>query len=273
MRRAGISLQVRVRTADFNDGNFDEVRLTQNASRKAIYFFTKLDRYYKGMRVRVTSPYEPNAGSTNLEQVGEVARVHRRDDGYGVAIMILAGAQLSESHRFASTASKQTPNSLPIAVASSAPSERRCATRSSFIAPIELVEMRTGSCIHARTSDLSLQGCYVDTLNPLPVGAAVRLQIHRSGATLDVLANVSSRHVGSGMGLVFSDVTEPQRAIVDNWLNELGVPRTVFENPFPTNNPSSLLNKDCAIRLLQVLLRKGVLTQSEASEVLNECGA
>src|SRR5712664_754653 len=92
-RRAGISLQVRIRSADFNDGNFEEVRMTQNASRRAIYFFTTLDRYYKGMRVRVTSPYEPGAGTSNLEQIGEVARVHRRQDGCGVAVTILGGAQ------------------------------------------------------------------------------------------------------------------------------------------------------------------------------------
>ena len=58
-RRAGVSLQVRVRTADFQDGTFEEVRITQNASRKAIYFFTTLDRYYKGMRLYVASPYDP----------------------------------------------------------------------------------------------------------------------------------------------------------------------------------------------------------------------
>jgi hypothetical protein len=272
VRRAGISLQIRVRSADFNDGNFDEVQLTQNASRKAIYFFTKLDRYYKGMRVRVTSPYEPNAGSTNLEQVGEVARVHRRDEGYGVAVMILAGAQLTDAQKFSSIASKQVSSSLPLTFANSAPGERRCATRSPFIAPVELVEMRTGSCIQARSSDLSLQGCYIDTLNPLPVGAAVRLQIHRSGAMLDVLANVSSRHAGSGMGLVFSEITQAQRAVVENWLNELGLARTVFENPFPATK-ASLVGSDCAVRLVQMLLRKGVLSQSEASEVLSECGA
>src|SRR5258707_4065185 len=81
MRRAGISLQVRIRSADFNDGNFDEVRLTQNASRKAIYFFTQLNRHYKGMRVRVTSPHDPSAGAVNLEQVGAGVGVHRRGDG------------------------------------------------------------------------------------------------------------------------------------------------------------------------------------------------
>jgi len=100
MRRAGISLQIRIRSADFNDGNFDEVRLTQNASRKAIYFFTQLNRYYKGMRVRVTSPYDPNAGAANLEQIGEVVRLHRREDGYGVAVALLPCKQptATQSH-------------------------------------------------------------------------------------------------------------------------------------------------------------------------------
>src|SRR5712691_5008176 len=93
MRRAGISLQIRIRSADFNDGNFDEVRLTQNASRKAIYFYTQLNRYYKGMRVRVTSPYDPSAGLANLEQIGEVLRVHKRDDGFGIAVALLSCLQ------------------------------------------------------------------------------------------------------------------------------------------------------------------------------------
>src|SRR3984893_14826218 len=86
IRRAGIALQARVRSADSNDGSFDEIQMTQKASRKAIYFFTGLNRYYKGMRVRVTCPYDPNAREANLEQIGEVVRVHRRADGYGAAV-------------------------------------------------------------------------------------------------------------------------------------------------------------------------------------------
>src|SRR5260221_5364356 len=110
MRRAGISLQVRIRSADFNDGNFDEVRMTQSASRKAIYFFTELNRYYKGMRARVTSPYNPKEGAVNLEQIGEVARVHKRADGYGVAVLLLASAQPSETSSVASTATLSPAN-------------------------------------------------------------------------------------------------------------------------------------------------------------------
>jgi len=261
MRRAGISLQVRIRSADFNDGNFDEVCLTQNASRRAIYFFTQLNRYYKGMRVRVTSPYDPNAGAANLEQIGEVVRLHRREDGYGVAVVLLSCLQPAT----------QSASALAPTVASTTPSERRNGARAPFIAPIDMVEMRTGSRIQARTSDLSLQGCYVDTLNPLPIGAAVRLQIQRGGMILDVLANVSSRHAGSGMGLVFGEITEAQRAVLDSWLGELGLPpRMLFENAFPPPKQAPPADADYAERLVQVLLRKGVLSQSEAMEVLRD---
>jgi len=269
IRRAGLSLPVRIRTADFNDGNFDEVRLTQNASRKAIYFFTELNRYYKGMRVRVTSPYNSQAGAVNLEQVGEVARVHRRADGYGVAVVLLTCAQPSEAQFGAPVAMPGGAQTL--GVASTASSERRCATRSPFLAPVDMVEMRTGSRFQARTSDLSAQGCYVDTLNPLPVGSAVRLQIHRSGLILDVLANVTSRHAGSGMGLEFGEITTAQKTVLESWLGEIALPtRTVFEDPFPVAGPKLSGGSVYVTRLIQVLVRKGMLTQCEAREILED---
>jgi hypothetical protein len=267
MRRAGISLPVRIRTADFNDGNFDEVRMTQNASRKAIYFFTELNRYYKGMRLRVTSPYDANAGAANLEQVGEVVRVHRRNDGYGVAVAILSGQATSVKPAVESGRTETRP---VIPIASSSPNERRCGVRSPFVAPVEMVEMRTGSRIQARTSDLSVQGCYVDTLNPLPVGASVRLQIHRAGLILDVLANVSARHEGSGMGLMFAGLANGQKVVLESWLSELGLPRAISENPFPVSSKVRAQHEsDSAARLVQMLLRKGLLSQSEATEVLD----
>jgi PilZ domain len=270
IRRAGVSLQVRIRTADFNDGNFDEVRLTQNASRKAIYFLTEINRYYKGMRVRVTSPCNSEAGAVNLEQIGEVARVHKRHDGYGVAVVLLIGAQPSEIRSVAPAPTVTSANHQVSGIASTGPSERRCAARSPFLAPVEMVEMRTGSRIQARTSDLSPQGCYVDTLNPLPVGSAVRLQIHRCGLILDVLANVTSRHAGSGMGLEFGEITPAQKTVLDGWLGELGLPpHAVFDNPFPLPSPKPSHGSDYAVRLVQVLLRKGMLTQFEARQILD----
>jgi PilZ domain len=269
MRRAGVSLQVRIRTADFNDGNFDEVRVTQNASRKAIYFFTELNRYYKGMRLRVTSPYEAaSAGAANPEQIGEVVRVHRREGGYGVAVALPSNGQAVGVQSSGLSTTTQSAEPQTTGMASSKPHDRRCATRSPFIAPIEMLEMRTGSRLKARTWDLSLQGCYVDTLNPLAVGSAVRLQIHRAGLIFDVLATVSSQHAGCGMGLEFGEISGAQKAVLEKWLEELALPpRNVFDNPLLSATEATI-SADCAVRLVQMLLRKGVLSQSEATQVL-----
>ena len=285
IRRAGISLQVRVRSADSSDGNFDEVQVTQNASRKAIYFYTGLNRYYKGMRVRVTCPYDPNAREANLEQIGEVVRVHRRADGYGVAVAMPAKGQAASTGFAGASGTTASESTRATVIGNSTPTERRCATRMPFVAPVEIVETRTGSRIKARTSDLSPQGCYVDTLNPLPVGESVRLQIYRAGLILDALASVSARHAGSGMGLAFAELTNPQKAVLESWLNELGMPDVVFENLFPrskgthgstqvgTSAGGSVQEADYAVRLVRVLLRKGILSQSEAKEVLNGSAA
>lgn len=271
LRRAGVSLQVRLRTADFNDGNFEEVRITLNASRKALYFFTTQDRYYKGMRLRVTSPYDPMAGVANLEQVGEVVRVQQREGGYGVAVALLPSGQSVPVNAPAPRSSAEPSELLAPDSRNTSQSERRCAARSAFVAPAELVDMRTGSRIPARTSDLSMQGCYIDTLNPLPIGAAVRVQLQRSEQVLDVLATVSSRHVGSGMGLVFADMTPAQRAVVTTWLSELRLPpRAMFRDPFPPSVRPAPRDGDqtYAIRLIHALVRKGLLSQSEAQEIL-----
>jgi hypothetical protein len=273
LRRAGVSLQVRVRTADFNDGNFEEVRTTLNASRKAIYFFTTAERYYKGMRVRVTSPYDPAGNSGNFEQTGEVVRVHRRDGGYGVAVALFTACSAAPMRAATQSAYAAPAEPEPIREISRAESERRGAKRSSFIAPVELLDMRTGSRIHARIADLSVGGCYVDTLNPLSVGAAVRLQVRRGDDVLDVLAVVSSRIAGSGMGLVFAEITPAQRAILKTWLGEAQFPSEMnFTAPRPAKNSRAegAPQTACSVRLIQMLVRKGILNKSEATELLSE---
>jgi hypothetical protein len=164
------------------------------------------------------------------------------------------------------------PNPPVIAERTTPPNERRCAVRLPFIAPVEMEEMQTGSRIRARTSDLSPQGCYVDTLNPLAVGSAVRLQIHRAGLVLDVLANVTSQHVGSGMGVAFREIAEAQKAVLESWLGELGfATRGVLDTPAP--NPPRSADGESVVRMVQVLLRKGMLTQGEAREILTESDA
>lgn len=262
-RRVGVSLQVCLRPLDFSDGSFEEVRTTLNASRSALYFFTKLDRYYKGMRLRITSPYGPFTGSGNWEDTGEIVRVHRKVDGFGVAVLL-------SSHRNLATAD---PLAQPPQRMNTGDLERRRDLRCSFIAPAELIDTRAGVRIQARTSDLSINGCYIDTLNPLPVGASVRLRIHKDNQLFDARASVSSQHPGSGMGLVFGELTPPQRAILETWLCESLVPPEPPPltplRPIKTVQPAGA-DESRTLRLIDTLVRKGVLTQSEATEILRD---
>lgn len=271
MRRAGVSLLVWMRSMDSTGDQFEEVRTTLNATRRAIYFFTTLDRYRKGMRLRVMSPYNPEAATGNLEQVGEVVRVQRRNEGYGVAVALLPSSQLDPIDARAPGATSEVSSHQR---ATQAQPERRIGARSAFIARADVRDMREGSRINARTSDLSTQGCYIDTLNPFPIGAQVHVRIQRDEQDLDVLAKVSSRHLGSGMGLVFEDMTPTQREQVTNWLNTLRLPPHI---PLGPAVPPSLKQQRGAdadatymIRLIHALVRKGFLSQDEASEILSE---
>jgi hypothetical protein len=276
-KRAGISLRVRLRNAEFDEYKLEDVRPTLNASRKAIYFVTREDRYYKGMRLRVTFPYDPKAGEANLEQVGEVVRVQRRDGGYGVAVAMLPAAPPNIAGE------KPRPDASTEAVTSTPKSggppsiERRAATRLAFIAQAEVVDMHEGSRVKARTSDLSMQGCYIDTLNPFPIGAAVRVQVERNEQVLDMLGTVTSHHLGSGMGLVFADMTSAQREVLKHWLQKSRPPvRTAFGGTVPPSlQPRYSADQDATrvVRLIHALVHKGLLSQSEANEILSDPNA
>jgi PilZ domain len=268
IRRVGVNMQVKIRTADADDGDFEEIRTTQNASRKAVYFFTPLIGYYKGMKLKVTFPYDTQA-SANLEQTGEVVRVHRRGTGFGVAVALKAESEApakpvihGQDPLLVTAPQKDTPSE-----------ERRCAKRTAFIAPVELIDVRSGSRIKARIADLSLHGCYVDTLNPLPVGSAVRLQIQKVDETFDVLAKVTSQHPGSGMGLEFSDIAAEQRAMLRSWLADRGnATQAGLRSPRSSNGTkhSEDVDQVYAIRLINALVRKGVLSKSEATELMRD---
>lgn len=262
-RRVGVSLELRIRPLEFSDGNFEEVGTTLNASRNALYFFTKLDRYYRGMRLRITSPYGPFAGSGNWEDTGEVVRVQRRGDGYGVAVLLSPSSHLGIPG----------PHTQVRRPESARDAERRGDMRCSFICPAELIDIRTGVRIQARTSDLSLNGCYIDTLNPFPVGTGVRLRIYKGNEFLDVQANVGSQHPGSGMGLVFRDIAPAYRSILECWLCESLAPSAPPPMALPrvqkTAQPDAR-DDSPTIRLIDTLVRKGVLTHSEAVELLRD---
>ena len=79
--------------------------------------------------------------------------------------------------------------------------ERRHEPRYAFIASAELLEENSGSRMDSRISDLSLSGCYVDTVNPLPGGTIVQLRIFTETHSFEAPATVVYAHTHLGMGM------------------------------------------------------------------------
>jgi hypothetical protein len=128
------------------------------------------------------------------------------------------------------------------------------------------MDMRTGFRMNARISDLSVHGCYVDTLNPLPSGARARLQIRNGDEVVSAPGRVVCHHAASGMGLAFEDVSEQEKKILEGWLVRR---HPQLEAPVDMTPPVARTEtRACAERLVDLLVRKGLLTRCEASALL-----
>ncbi|MGH9738787.1 MAG: PilZ domain-containing protein [Candidatus Acidiferrales bacterium] len=99
--------------------------------------------------------------------------------------------------------------------------ERRRAPRCPLIASVEVIAPQSDAHIRARISDLSLVGCYLDTINTLPVGTEVRLNIAHNDATFSALGVVAHSQPNMGIGVRFTDVQLDQHAILERWLADL----------------------------------------------------
>jgi PilZ domain len=100
-------------------------------------------------------------------------------------------------------------------------SKQRSVRRCSFVASAEVIDLRSGARLLARTSELGLGGCYVDSLNPFPAGTLVELRILRDQGIFKTQAKVVYCDSRFGMGLAFTEMTLDQRSVLETWLVEI----------------------------------------------------
>jgi hypothetical protein len=164
--------------------------------------------------------------------------------------------------------------------------DRRVCPRYSFTATAETLDARSRSRISARTSDISVGGCYVDTFCPLPRKTDVKIRISRDGECLDAQAMVVYSKIGMGMGLCFTSLEPDQRAMLHRWIAELsGEAPLSFEQhhaegpaaeaavdprePCTENrNPSLVVGE-----LIIALMRRGGLSPEEGHSLLGKLAA
>src|SRR5213078_5004828 len=102
---------------------------------------------------------------------------------------------------------------------------RRVNPRFSFFADAE-VTLLDGTWVRGQLSELSSRGCYIDTLEAIPIRARLRLCIRDGMSTCEVHGKVIYVHSGGGfgifgMGVLFEEMDSEQRSAIEKWLREL----------------------------------------------------
>jgi hypothetical protein len=98
-------------------------------------------------------------------------------------------------------------------------SERRTSPRSALVLAAEVIELPRGAKLTARTSDVSRNGCYIDTLNPVPPDSQVRLRLTHFNEIFETTGRVIYVSPGLGMGITFENVVPDQQSRLDHWLS------------------------------------------------------
>jgi hypothetical protein len=125
-----------------------------------------------------------------------------------------------ETEKPASSALSPDPETPTPASAPPTGADRRNHPRYAFVAGIEIVAAKPSQRIKTRVRDLSLQGCYVDTDNPLPLGTAADVRITKGARSLEAQARVVYNQPGKGMGLMFTALESTQLGTLDSWIAE-----------------------------------------------------
>jgi hypothetical protein len=153
--------------------------------------------------------------------------------------------------------------------------DRRQHKRHAFSAAAEVIDMVSGARLSTRAADLNQGGCYLDMMNPLPIGSNVRIRISAEGVELKCTGVVRDSHPGMGMGVAFSDLDDTQKAIIQSWIEKLDSPAFADHSPStPSETGMPVATPDqrdaLAIRLIDLLHKKGLLSSNEVASLLRD---
>ena len=100
-------------------------------------------------------------------------------------------------------------------------SAQRRAPRFQLVTAAEFVEVQTDTRFKARTSDLSVVGCYIDMPNPLPVGTEIKLSLEHQDGKFTARGIVAQSESNLGMGISFTAVEVEQNGILESWIAKI----------------------------------------------------
>ena len=113
-----------------------------------------------------------------------------------------------------------------------------------------------------KIEDISVGGCYVEMLAPLPVESIVQISFRIDDECLAPWGRVCTSQIGNGMGISFTSL-KPEEFEA---LRKFALPTTPQKKP-PTHVVAS--SSEALDAVVRLLMRKGLFTSSELTEELD----
>jgi hypothetical protein len=152
--------------------------------------------------------------------------------------------------------------------------ERRGTERHTFTAGADVVELATGARFSTRTTDLGPGGCFVDTTNPFPVGSKLRLKLNKGKSHFETVGTVVYSQHGLGMGVAFDELDAAQQVGLAEWLSNVTgehfAPVDPARIPKRASDFQHRAESPALVRLVRLLIGKGMLTEAEGTSVLHD---
>lgn len=124
---------------------------------------------------------------------------------------------------------------IPIqgATISVAPANKRRFPRHKISLPLELRDERIGTPMRINATDVSGNGCYVETIMPLPVGTVLRAEFFLDAERVNISAVVRTCDPGVGNGIEFTGLPPEGKQRMQDYLNAID-PEMGVSKPKPT---------------------------------------
>jgi PilZ domain len=195
--RATLDLRVRVWGMGANDQPFHQNATAQNVSATGACI-GGLDQELKVGDV-IGVQYETKKARCKVIWVMEAGALKK----------IQVGVQLvvDQECPWISKLPPEVRSSMPVFT----PDNRRKFQRHKISFPLEFRDERVNTPMRVNATDISGNGCYVETVMPLTVGTSLRLEFWIDQERVSASASVRTRDPGVGMGIEFTGLTEDSK--------------------------------------------------------------
>ena len=154
--------------------------------------------------------------------------------------------------------------------------EQRLCTRYPVSIALEGVDLQSKAHFTGRVSDLSMGGCYVDTMTALPMDAILKVRLVHEGKGFETKARVITSSAGMGMSLLFTGTQPGQFEVLEGWIRELSGETVSREPELPeikthgSAEADSDSAQDALNELIIELMRTGVLSDLKGRAILQK---